>query len=45
MCKININAFAPEMPLAQTMEWCIDLMKRFANASMIEQDIFTPINK
>lgn len=43
--QININAFAPEMPLAQTMEWCIDLMKRFANASMIEQDIFTPINK
>ncbi len=42
--QININAFAPEMPLTQTMEWCIDLMKRFAKASDIEQYIFTPDN-
>lgn len=42
--QININAFAPEMPLTQAMEWCINLMKHFAEATNIEQYIFTPNN-
>ncbi len=33
--QMNINAFTPEMPLEQTMEWSIELLKRYACAENI----------
>ena len=34
--QININAFAPEMPLDDTIQWCICLLKKYCNAQNIE---------
>lgn len=33
---MNINAFAEEMPLQETVEWSIELLKKYAKASEIE---------
>lgn len=36
---ININAFAEEMPLSETMEWSVELLKKYTQASEIEMRI------
>lgn len=43
--QININAFAPEMPLDKTMAWCTNLMQEYCTVQEIETSIFIPINK
>lgn len=40
--QICINAFAPEMPLEQAVEWTAQLLKRYAHADEIETDIYQP---
>lgn len=37
--QININAFAPEMPLLETVEWTVSLLKKYAQASQISTTI------
>lgn len=37
--QMNINAFAPEMPLEQTMAWSIELLRKYANAENISSFI------
>ena len=39
--QININAFAPEMPLEQAVEWTTQLLRQFADATQIETKIFS----
>ena len=34
--QICINAFAPEMPLEETVEWMVSLLRKYADASDIE---------
>lgn len=34
--QICINAFAPEMPLDETVEWMVSLLRKYADASDIE---------
>lgn len=36
---MNINAFAPEMPLDEMIEWCVDSLKKYASASNIYTEI------
>ncbi len=40
--QININAFAPEMPLEQAVNWMADLMRKYAHATSIETAIYNP---
>ena len=40
--QININAFAPEMPVEEAVEWMASLLKRYASATDIETGIYTP---
>ena len=40
--QININAFAPEMPLEQATQWMADLLKKYAHADHVETQIFNP---
>ena len=40
--QININAFAPEMPLEQAVDWMAGLLKQYAHATNVETAIFTP---
>jgi len=40
--QININAFAPEMPLEQAVEWMAELLTRYAAATSIETSIYDP---
>ena len=40
--QININAFAPEMPLEQATQWMADLLKRYAHANHVETSIYDP---
>lgn len=40
--QININAFAPEMPLDETIGLSVSLLKEFCNAQDIETSIHTP---
>lgn len=40
--QININAFAPEMPLEQAVEWMASLLKKYAHASHVETAIHDP---
>ena len=34
--QININAFAPEMPLDETLSWTVSLLEKYAKATNIE---------
>lgn len=38
--QININAFAPEMPLVETINWTVSLLEKYAKASNIETFVF-----
>ena len=40
--QININAFAPEMPLEEAVDWMADLLKKYAHATNVETAIYTP---
>lgn len=40
--QININAFAPEMPLQQATDWMADLLKKYARATQVETSIYSP---
>ena len=40
--QININAFFPEMPLEQTVDWMADLLKKYAHATQVETAIYDP---
>ena len=40
--QININAFAPEMPLEQAVEWMADLLRKYAHATSVETAIYNP---
>ena len=37
--QININAFAPEMPLDETLSWTVSLLEKYAKATNIETKI------
>lgn len=43
--QININAFAPEMPLEEYVLWMAELLKKYANATDVETAIHTPNGK
>lgn len=38
--QININAFAPEMPLEETVAWTASLLSKYASATNIETRMF-----
>ena len=38
--QININAFAPEMPIEEATEWMASLLKKYAHATDVETGIF-----
>ena len=40
--QININAFAPEMPIDEAVNWMATLLKRYAHATQVETAIFDP---
>lgn len=40
--QININAFAPEMPLEEAVDWMATLLKKYAHATDVETMIFDP---
>jgi len=40
--QININAFAPEMPLEEAVDWMAALLKKYAHATEVETMIFDP---
>ena len=40
--QININAFAPEMPLEEAIQWMADLLKKYAHAEDVETAIYNP---
>jgi DNA/RNA-binding domain of Phe-tRNA-synthetase-like protein len=40
--QININAFAPEMPLDEAVDWMAELLKKYAHASQVETSIYEP---
>ena len=40
--QININAFAPEMPLEQAVDWTADLLRKYAHATSVETSIYNP---
>ena len=40
--QININAFAPEMPLEEAVDWMASLLKKYAHATDVETMIFDP---
>lgn len=37
--QININAFAPEMPIEQAVDWMVKLLEKYAQATNIETKI------
>ena len=41
--QININAFAPEMPLNEAVDWMASLLKKYAHATNIETGIYVPV--
>ena len=43
--QININAFAPEMPVEEAVDWMALLLKKYAYATDVETGIFDPTNK
>ena len=40
--QININAFAPEMPLEEAVEWMAELLRKYAYATSVETSIYDP---
>ena len=40
--QINFNAFAPEMPLEQAVDWMASLLMKYAYATNVETGIFNP---
>ncbi|MBR5168975.1 MAG: hypothetical protein IKW85_00225 [Muribaculaceae bacterium] len=42
--QININAFAPEMPLEEAVEWMASLLEKYAHATSVETSIYDPNN-
>ena len=42
--QININAFAPEMPLEDAVDWMAALLTKYAHATDIETLIHNPIS-
>ena len=40
--QININAFVPEMPLEEAVEWMAELLKKYAHATDVETQIYDP---
>jgi len=42
--QININAFAPEMPLEEAVQWMASLLEKYAHATRVETGIFDPNN-
>lgn len=40
--QININAFAPEMPLEEATQWMADLLRKYAHARNEETAIYNP---
>ena len=40
--QVNINAFAPEMPLEEAVDWMASLLKKYAHATNVETVIFDP---
>ena len=40
--QMNINAFGPEMPLDEAMEWSVDLLRRYTAATEVETAIVMP---
>ena len=40
--QININAFAPEMPLEDAVNWMAALLKKYAHATDVETSIYNP---
>lgn len=41
--QININAFAPEMPLEEAVEWTAELLKKYAHATDVETMVYVPV--
>ena len=41
--QININAFAPEMPLEEAVEWTAELLKNYAHATDVETKVYVPV--
>ena len=41
--QININAFAPEMPLDEAVDWMAALLKKYAHATNVETGIYVPV--
>lgn len=39
--QLNINAFDTEMPLEQTIDWTVGLLRKYASATDIQSQIFT----
>ena len=37
--QININAFAPEMPIKEAVDWMADLLKKYACATNVECEV------
>ena len=42
--QININAFAPEMPLKEATDWMASLLQKYAHATDVETGIYDPNN-
>lgn len=40
--QININAFAPEMPVEEAVDWMAALLKKYAQATNVETAIYDP---
>ena len=40
--QININAFAPEMPVEQAVDWMASLLEKYAQATRLETAIYDP---
>ena len=43
--QININAFSPEMPLEEAVEWMSSLLERYAHGTDIETSIYDPMSR
>ncbi len=41
--QININAFAPEMPIEEAVEWMASLLKKYAHATDVETKVYIPV--
>ncbi len=40
--QININAFGPEMPIEEAVDWMASLLKKYAQATHVETGIYVP---